>query len=282
MPATSSTRLPGSPGAAFGGLSPGLNLVVRRPLTQGHAIAVSSRRRSDSLVPRADGRLFFIQPWQGLSLIGTSHLPHQGDVGALRRSTRPGSTDFLAEVNDAYPAAALTRDDIVYAYAGLTPAAKEPRGSEVQRTRRGVVLDHGATQGLDGLISLQGVKYTTARLVAESVVDLALAKLGRPEVACRSWQTRLPGARGFDAEAARQTARAGVAPEARGAADALVADMGSLWPTVLDAGPGKAREQRPDLRCPCAPCGAKRDGLQPGGRVAAPVGQGGTRLSGRR
>jgi glycerol-3-phosphate dehydrogenase len=226
-------NLPSPPPAAFGGLSQGLNLVVRRALTQDHAIAVSSRRRSDSLVPRADGRLFFIQPWQGLSLIGTSHLPYPGEPEHFAFD-EAWLEDFLAEVNDAYPPAALTRDDVLYVYAGLTPAAKEPRGSEVQRTRRGVVLDHGEAHGIDGLVSLQGVKYTTARLVAESVVDLALAKLGRPPVACRSWQTKLPGARGFDPEAARQVARSGVTPAAYDAADALVADMGSLWPAVRE------------------------------------------------
>ncbi len=129
-------NLPSRPPAAFGGLSQGLNLVVRRALTQDHAIAVSSRRRSNSLVPRADGRLFFIQPWQGLSLIGTSHLPYPGEPGRFAFD-EAWLEDFLAEVNDAYPPAALTRDDVLYAYAGLTPAAKEPRGSEVQRTRRG-------------------------------------------------------------------------------------------------------------------------------------------------
>ncbi|MEZ5859534.1 MAG: glycerol-3-phosphate dehydrogenase/oxidase [Geminicoccaceae bacterium] len=230
-------RLPARSGRDFGGLARGLNIVVRRPLATGHALAVSSRRRSDSLVPRADGRLFFIQPWQGLTLIGTSHLPHADDSPELVVDG-PWLDDFLAEINDAWPPAALTREDVLYCYAGLTPAAKEARGSEVARTRRGVVIDHGPADGIQGVLSLQGVKYTTARLVAESVVDLALARLGRPAVPCRSWQEQLPGARGFEAGAALAAARRR-APGGGAEIDRLVADHGAGWAAVLDdAGEG--------------------------------------------
>jgi glycerol-3-phosphate dehydrogenase len=208
----------------FGGLSRGMNLVVGKRLVDGHAVAVSSRRRSDALVPRADGRLFFIQPWQGLSLIGTSHLVHEGHPDAFAVDDA-WLDDFTAEVNDAFPPAALTRADVLYCYAGLTPAAKEPRGSEVQRTRRGVMVDHGPADGIDGLVSVQGVKYTTARLVAEHVVDMVAAKLDRSLAPCRTWQDPLPGAAGF-ADA--------VAPDAGGAEGRrLVADHGSRWREVL-------------------------------------------------
>ncbi|MCB1991767.1 MAG: hypothetical protein KDG49_09955, partial [Geminicoccaceae bacterium] len=104
--------------------------------------------------------------------------------------------------------------------------------------RRGVVIDHGPADGIQGVLSLQGVKYTTARLVAESVVDLALARLGRPAVPCRSWQEQLPGARGFEAGAALAAARRR-APGGGREIDRLVADHGAGWAAVLDdAGEG--------------------------------------------
>jgi glycerol-3-phosphate dehydrogenase len=231
--------LPNRTTHSFGGLSRGMNLVVRRPLVRDHALAVSSRRRSDSLVPRADGRLFFIQPWQGLSLIGTSHLVHEGSPEGFTFDAA-WLDDFLAEINDAYPPAALTRYDVLYCYCGLTPAAEEPRGSEVQRSRRGVMVDHAQTDGLDGLVSLQGVKYTTARLVAEHVTDLIVAKFDQATVACRTWQDLLPGARGFDADTA--TAAASRLRQGGAERDRLVADYGSRWPEVAalaeDAAPG--------------------------------------------
>jgi glycerol-3-phosphate dehydrogenase len=224
--------LPRPSSHGFGGLSRGLNLVVRRPLVADQALAISSRRRSDSLVPRADGRLFFIQPWQGLSLIGTSHLVHEGSPDGFSFD-EAWLDDYLAEVNDAFPPAGLNRDDVLYVYAGLTPATKEPRGSEVQRTRRGVMVDHQQTDGLEGLISLQGVKYTTARLVAEHVTDLAARKLDAATAACRTWRDALPGARGFDASAATAAA-ADRAPQGGAERDRLVADYGSGWSEVAN------------------------------------------------
>ena len=188
------TRL-GAPVSGFGGLAKGLNLVVRRPLPEGHAIAVSSRRRSDSLVPRADGRLYFLTPWQGCTVAGTSHLPYPGEADAFRFE-EADILDFLAEINAAWPAAGLSRDDVLYAYAGLTPAEAEGGREEVRRARRGQVIDHARRDGIRGLISVQGVKYTTARLVAEQVVDLALARLGIAAAPCRTALEPLPGAQG--------------------------------------------------------------------------------------
>jgi hypothetical protein len=46
-----------------------------------------------------------------------------------------------------------------------------------------------------GLVSVQGVKYTTARLVAEQAVDLVARRLRRNLPACRTAVTPLPQAR---------------------------------------------------------------------------------------
>lgn len=182
-------RLPRT-GATFSDLSKGLNLVVRRPLLTGPAIAVSSGQRSDSLVPRADGRLYFFTPWQGRTLVGTSHLPYHEAPDGFRLEDADIDA-FLGELNDAWPPAELTREDVIYAYAGLTPA--DEVANELRRGRRSQLIDHGR-EGIRGLISVQGVKYTTARLTAERVVDLALARLGRAAIACRTAVEPLPGA----------------------------------------------------------------------------------------
>jgi glycerol-3-phosphate dehydrogenase len=62
------------------------------------------------------------------------------------------------------PGLELTRDDVVRVDAGLLPA--KARGTE-ETAGRDVILDHAATGGPSGLWSVSGVKYTTARRVAE-------------------------------------------------------------------------------------------------------------------
>jgi glycerol-3-phosphate dehydrogenase len=55
--------------------------------------------------------------------------------------------------------------------------------------------DHEAEDGLPGLVSLQGVKYTTARRVAEQAVDVVARRLGRETAPCRTALTPLAQAR---------------------------------------------------------------------------------------
>jgi glycerol-3-phosphate dehydrogenase len=96
------------------------------------------------------------------------------------------------------------------------------------------VHDH-RVDGIEGAVSVVGVKYTTGRGVAEQVVDLIGRKLGRPAPPCRTGTTRLPGA-GFDsvrAETDRARLEVGrlLSPES---IEALVATHGTDWRAVAD------------------------------------------------
>lgn len=74
---------------------------------------------------------------------------------------------------------------------GLVP--KAPRAREPTDTaRHNLILDH-ADEGLPNVISVLGVKYTTARYVAEKAVDLAARRLGRTLRPAQSAETPLHG-----------------------------------------------------------------------------------------
>ena len=49
----------------------------------------------------------------------------------------------------------------------------------MRRRKRGDVIDHRATDGVDGLVSVVGIKWTTSRLVAAGVADHVARRLGR-------------------------------------------------------------------------------------------------------
>jgi glycerol-3-phosphate dehydrogenase len=148
------------------------NLVLRRPPPV--PIAVGAR---------SEGRLLFLVPWQGRSIVGTSYEP----------ATSPASDPlaFLDEAARAFPWAGIARADLALVHEGLVPGAGGAHGL-LTRSR---IVDHEREDGTPGLVSLLGVKYTTARAVAERAVDLALRRLGRPRVASRTGTTRLPRAR---------------------------------------------------------------------------------------
>jgi glycerol-3-phosphate dehydrogenase len=165
----------GLTGETFAPLARAMNLVVDRPLTAGAGFGIASRRKSDAVVDRG-GRMFFLVPWMSKTLVGTAHLPFSGEPDEYRFSEAE-IQDFLDEINDAAPALDVARSDVVYCYAGLTPAAREDDVGEVKRRKRGNIIDHREVDAVDGLISLVSIKYTTARLVAERVVNHVVQRL---------------------------------------------------------------------------------------------------------
>jgi glycerol-3-phosphate dehydrogenase len=85
----------------------------------------------------------------------------------------------------------LKTDDVLYCYQGLTPA--DDGDNHSTRLHHSRVIDHSASDGVDGLISLVSIKWTTARGVAERAVDAVMNKLSRSG-ACLTRTTPLPDA----------------------------------------------------------------------------------------
>jgi glycerol-3-phosphate dehydrogenase len=100
----------------------------------------------------------------------------------------------LNEINLAYPSAALTQEDVYHVQVGYLPAHPAPTGDKVKLVRESQIYDHAILGGPEGLITVSGVKYTTALHTAAQVVDLSLRKLGRAYVPCRTSQTTVTSA----------------------------------------------------------------------------------------
>jgi len=147
-----------------------INLVTRS-FCLTHAVAISSRNTSPAnAASNKGGRLFFISPWRGHSVIGTAYSVWKEDPDHFT-VTEDDIRCLLADFNQAYPAASLRREEISFIHGGLVPiSGADPKTGTVQRSRCYQIHDH-QREGLRGLISVVGVKYTTARDVAEKVVD---------------------------------------------------------------------------------------------------------------
>jgi glycerol-3-phosphate dehydrogenase len=160
-------------------LSKAFNLLISPQLIREYAVGVYSQRpfKDRDTVLSKGTRLLFITPWQKRSLIGTAHLPYAGEPDHFR-VTEEETQALLEEINKGYPGAGLKLDNIRHIYAGLVPA--DGHGTDdVQLARRYHLFDHAQQDGLDGLISVVGVKFTEARYVAEKAVDLVFRKLDR-------------------------------------------------------------------------------------------------------
>jgi len=170
------------------------------PLLKAMNVVTSRPARKAALVaPMRGGRALVMLPWQGRTLVGTSESAdqRQPDDQEARRGEVGG---FLRDINEAFPAFALKEDEITLVHRGVVPAAAH--AGRLTLSGRSRIIDHAGDGGIPELISIVGVKYTTARAVAERAVDLVFRKLGRPPVQCRTAETVLPDAGLDDRDAA--------------------------------------------------------------------------------
>jgi glycerol-3-phosphate dehydrogenase len=172
------------------GFSKGVHLVTRK-LIDHYAIALSTSKRTEGMINRG-GRHIFILPWRDRSLIGTTNVPFSGELDDVR-VTHADIMDFLEDINQTLPAVDLQLRDVRYAFSGLYPlTAKEIRTDTYQGTGDYQIIDH-ARDGVQGVITALGAKYTTAREVAERVTDLLARKSGRSWRGCTTATTQLVG-----------------------------------------------------------------------------------------
>ena len=171
--------------------SKGCHLVVDA-VTRGHALALATHMDNESLVSRG-GRHIFLIPWRERTLIGTTNVPHRGHPDEMQVTSRD-IDDFLVEIRSAIPAAGISRDRVQYAFGGLYPLVDtEVRESVYQGSGKYRIIDHAQDDGVGGLVTALGAKYTTARKAAEKCVDLVVRKLGRSAPACATSTTPLDG-----------------------------------------------------------------------------------------
>jgi glycerol-3-phosphate dehydrogenase len=184
----------GTPGMALG-----MNLVLGRRLGEA---AVGLRSASSSATdPGGPGaRFLFTVPQGRTTLLGTWYAVADGDDPgtALDR----GEEYLLEAANRACPGLRLTAEDVAGRQVGRLPLkAGIERGPAFALAERPRVRWRDAS-GPSNLLTVEAVKYTTARGVAERVVDAVLASLRLEPRACRTAETPLVGGRASEATSA--------------------------------------------------------------------------------
>jgi len=157
------------------GLALELNFVLKRSLLGRHAVGLSGYRQND-----AKERLLFFVPWHGVTMAGTYCRLHAGRMDRVQVMDQDIRT-FLEDLNSAFPSAKLTREDILRVHSGVLPIEEGSNlWPEPEPMKHYRIVDHSKDDGIDGLLTVVGVKYTTARDVAEKTIDRVLRKLGKP------------------------------------------------------------------------------------------------------
>ena len=148
-------------------------------LVQGSHIVV--RRKFSDLrsyfFQNNDGRIIFAIPYEDdFTLIGTTDRDYKGDPAKVAISD--SETDYLCAAASEYFREPVRREDIVWTYSGVR-SLYDDGASKAQEATRDYVLKDDAPAGLAPLINVFGGKLTTARKLAEHMLEKIGQHLGR-------------------------------------------------------------------------------------------------------
>ncbi len=161
------------------------------------------------LIPRTeDGRVLFVLPWLGHTLVGTTDEPAAPDP---HPPVREEEVEYLLRHVNRYFNLEVTRADIKARWSGLRPLVARPQEADTARLAR----DHVILESPSGLLTITGGKWTTYRKMAEDAVTHAIQRAGlTPQGPCRTATLPLVGAAAFDPNgAARLGETFGLDPE---------------------------------------------------------------------
>ena len=161
------------------------------------------------MVSRAARHLFAV-PWRDCTLIGVWHrlFAERPDSARVEESE---IEEWMAEMNASYPALRLTREDVIYANCGLVPFGDSKTATgELSFGKESRYIDH-RKQGVEGLVTVIGIRYTTARGDAARALDLLLQQIPNAPARAATESTPLAGGDIRDFAALETSARQEVA-----------------------------------------------------------------------
>jgi glycerol-3-phosphate dehydrogenase len=206
-----------------------------------HVVLAGERCPTDTglILPRTrDGRVLFVLPWQGHTLVGTTDR-------AAAPQARPAVAAEDVEDLLAHLRGALGWDvrsaDVAAAWCGFRPLVRDPR-------RRGtamLVRSHLVVESPGGLVSALGGKWTTFRRVATDAVDHAVRHRGLPAAPAPA-DVALLGAAGYDpVSAAAAVCSQGLSPAVAQALATRYGTRAAAVAALAAQGYGRLLAERP-------------------------------------
>jgi glycerol-3-phosphate dehydrogenase len=167
--------------------------IVNRKLTEKYALTVLGRTKDPDAILSRGQRHLFIVPWQDVTLVGVWHVVHKGKPEDFT-VTEEDLQGFLDEINGAYAPLQLRLEDVSRWMAGLVLFGEKQEGGEnLSYGHRSHLIDHAREDQVDGLVTLLGVRATTARGMSEQAINLVIRKLGVKAAESRTAYTPIHG-----------------------------------------------------------------------------------------
>jgi len=149
--------------------SEGIHFITKK-LTDKHVLLGST----------ALGKHFFLVPYRNHTLIGTTDKEFIGNPDDYK-VTKKAIIELLDDVNNSFGSSEKIKyEDIVYTYGGLRPLV-EDQTEDVYNSSRKYEITGEKKNGIEGLITVEGGKFTTSRMLAEKAINKALKILKLPK-----------------------------------------------------------------------------------------------------
>lgn len=137
-----------------------------------------------------DHKHFFIVPYRNHSLVGTTDKEYIGDPDDYK-VTKQSVEELLEGVNASFGnGTTIDYKDIKYVYGGLRPLVEDQTEDVYNSSRKYEITDE-EQNGISGMITVEGGKYTTSRKLAEAVINKAFQKLNRKKIKSNTRRTYL-------------------------------------------------------------------------------------------
>jgi len=144
--------------------SEGIHIITPK-LCNSHAVTMMTK----------SGRHVMVMPWRNYSLIGTTDKEYTGNPDSYRVS-KESIQSLIDDVNENYGCRKLKYEDVVFAYGGLRPLVDDQTEGSYDSSRKYEIFDN-KKDGLNGLITIEGGKYTTSRRLAFQAMRMVKRKL---------------------------------------------------------------------------------------------------------
>jgi glycerol-3-phosphate dehydrogenase len=181
----SGTLEPGAPPRPGKALA--LNIVISRPLSR-VAVGVQVRKGPDQDRLFGGNRYLFTVPQGGRSLLGTWYARAEDRAATPEIAAR----SLLEAFNRACPGLDLSARDVLGCHWGWLPLEESRKRARVPGlAERPRIIDEGQAGRARHLLSVEGVKYTTARSAAEGIVDWVFRDMGKSPPRCRTHEVPL-------------------------------------------------------------------------------------------
>ena len=171
-----------------------LALVIDQKPQSNCGIALTTKSGDvDSIMDRG-GRHLFAVPWRDHTLIGVWHKVFEHPPEKIEVSNDELKC-FTEEINQIYPSLNIAPNNISMINTGLTLFGSKGKQGKMKLSfgKRSQLIDHGGAHRLEGIITLIGVRATTARNMAAKAIDLVFKKLGKKPPMSRTSQIPICG-----------------------------------------------------------------------------------------